>query len=46
MVIPPESSMAHAAWGSIETMTIGKTRPTLYCRTNYNLVEHQNRDVS
>ena len=30
MVIPPEIRMAHAAWGSIERTTIGKTHPTLY----------------
>ena len=29
MVIRSESRMAHAAWDSIETATIGKTHPTL-----------------
>ena len=30
MVIPPEIRMAHAAWGSKEAMTIGKTRRLYY----------------
>ena len=40
MAIWSDFRMAHAAWGSIETMTMGKTHPTLRCESN-GLIRHR-----